>query len=242
MSLKCIRKGTVKDMTTRETVDPSPAPPKSKTQYVYEWLREQILQGKLTPGEPIRQQYVAQTLGVSFTPVREAIRRLESVGLVNHSANHGAAVNNLSPEAVQELYLLRGVMEGLGARLAVQKYSESDFVELGRIHDTMAKLLQEDDVEGGELASLSREFHAKINLIGGSAIIAARVQEVWATFPIPRAQSLWGSKPHAMEAFRFHEKILQAFRDRDSTTAEELMERHIAVSAEYRSTVVNPPS
>ncbi|GAB3261352.1 GntR family transcriptional regulator [Arthrobacter pigmenti] len=209
--------------------------PKSKTQYVYEWLREQIVQGQLSPGEPIRQQYVAQTLGVSFTPVREAIRRLESVGLVSHSNNHGASVNELSPDAIQELYLLRGVMEGLGARLAARKYSRDELLELENIHTEMSQLLDSDEAVGGQLASLSREFHAKINMIGGSAVIAPRVQEIWATFPIPRSQTLWDSKSHAAQAFAFHGQILQAFRERDSSTAAELMERHIAASAEYRS-------
>lgn len=222
-------------MAIREPVAESVSPPKSKTQYVYEWLRDQIVQGAMAPGQPIRQHYVAETLGVSFTPVREAIRQLESVGLVSHSANHGAAVNELSPDAIRELYLLRGVMEGLGSRLAVEKYTDEDLHELETIHEEMLELAANDGEVGGQLASLSREFHARINQIGGAAMIAPRVQEMWATFPVSRSQTLWNSKPHAIEAIQAHGQILQAFRDRDSAAAAAIMEKHVAVSAEFRA-------
>lgn len=218
------------------TKDVSPRPPQSKTQYVYEWLRDQIVRGELAPGQPIRQQYVAETLGVSFTPVREAIRQLESAGLVNHSANHGAAVNELSADAIRELYLLRGVMEGLGARLAAGKITDADITDLTGLHEEMLDLLSTGGPDvPGRLASLSREFHGKINEIGGAEIIAPRVQEMWATFPIPRSQTLWSSKPHAQEAVAAHAEILSALRDGDSSRAAALMEHHVADSASFRA-------
>jgi DNA-binding GntR family transcriptional regulator len=211
-------------------------PPQTKTQYVYEWLRDQIVNGDLAPGQPIRQQYVAETLGVSFTPVREAIRQLESAGLVSHSANHGAAVNELSAEAIRELYLLRGVMEGLGARLAANKVTDVELAELASLHEEMADLLSDSGPSvPGRLASLSREFHAKINQIGGAEIIAPRVQEIWATFPVPRSATLWSSLPHAQQAVEAHGEILAALRSRDGGRASALMEHHVADSAAFRA-------
>lgn len=221
-------------MTRRDFDAGLPEPPKSKTQYVYEWLREQIVQGELPPGQPIRQQFVAQTLGVSYTPVREAIRRLESVGLVSHSANHGASVSELSSTAVHELYMLRAVMEGLGARLAVEKIGDADLSELEANHAQMKRILEKDDIDGGALASLSREFHAKIHLLGSPEVVAPRIQEIWATFPIPRKHTLWASKPEALRANDFHGQIIQAFQAKDSTAAASLMEEHIRASADFR--------
>lgn len=69
------------------TESDGPSAPLSKTQFVYEWLKEEILSGSLTPGSRIRQQDVARTLGVSYTPVREAIRQLQATGLITYEPN-----------------------------------------------------------------------------------------------------------------------------------------------------------
>lgn len=207
--------------------------PTSKTQYVYEWLKEEILSGALSPGAPIRQQDVAETLGVSYTPVREAIRQLQATGLINYEPNRGNAVNSLSSDALRELYLLRGVVEGLGARLAAEKVTDETLAELDAIHERMVKALE---VEGNAavLAALSKEFHATIVKAGGPLIVHAKAQEIWTHYPVPRSQSLWASTKEARRSIAAHAEILRALKNRDSDAAGRLMEDHIAGVVQFR--------
>lgn len=209
-------------------------PPRGKTQYVYDWLREQILTGELGPGEPIRQMDVAKRLGVSPTPVREAIRQLHATGMISHHDNHGAAVTELSDEAVVELYLLRGVMEGLGARLAAERRDEADLDRLRRIHGRMLDAVVAG-ASASELAQLSREFHALVASVGGPHVIAERLERLWSSYPIPYSATMWADKALAASNVQAHQGIIDALAVGDGDRAAELMERHIGDSAEIRA-------
>lgn len=210
--------------------------PLSKTQFVYEWIRQEILSGALEPGSRIRQQEVAETLGVSYTPVREAIRQLQATGLLTHEPNRGSAVSTLEDAALNELYLLRGAVEGLGARLAAASITDSDLATLAGIHRDMVAIAESDgdDRDGGQLADLSRRFHSLIVAAGGPHIIYPKLQEIWSNHPVPRSASLWASPDHAARALQAHERLLDALRDRDADAAATTMEAHIADSVRFR--------
>lgn len=205
----------------------------SKTAFVYEWLKEEILSGSMTPGSRIRQQQVASALGVSFTPVREAIRQLQATGLITYESNRGSAVNVLSVEAIRELYLLRGAVEGLGARLAANEISAEAIENLAAIHDTMSSLVGEAH-DPSQLASLSREFHSVIVQSGAPLVVYPKVREIWTHYPVPRSQSLWWSPEHAQRSMAAHAKILEALRRRDGDAAGALMQNHIVDGAALR--------
>jgi DNA-binding GntR family transcriptional regulator len=211
----------------------TPVSPTSKTQFVYEWLKEEILSGSLGPGSRIRQQDVAQALGVSYTPVREAIRQLQATGLITYEPNRGNAVSSLSADALRELYLLRGVVEGLGARLAAEKVSEATLVALETVHERMLTVL-DGDADAAALARMSKEFHAMIVEAGGPLIVLPKAQEIWNHYPVPRSASLWGSLEEARRSVAAHAEILEALKRRDADAAGRLMEGHIAESVRFR--------
>lgn len=210
-----------------------PVSPTSKTQFVYEWLKEEILSGSLGPGSRIRQQDVAQALGVSYTPVREAIRQLQATGLITYEPNRGNAVSSLSADALRELYLLRGVVEGLGARLAAEKLSEERLSALEALHERMVTAL-EAGADAAVLARMSKEFHAMIVEAGGPLIVHPKAQEIWNHYPVPRSASLWSSVNEARRSVAAHAEILLALRRRDADAAGRLMEGHIAESVRFR--------
>lgn len=207
--------------------------PTSKTQFVYDWLREEILSGSLRPGAKIRQQEVAKALGVSYTPVREAIRQLQATGLISYEPNRGNAVTSLDDDALQELYQLRGAVEGLGARLAVEQIGPSELQEIERVHRTMQEEL-DGAADPVALAAMSRDFHSLIVQAGGPLVVFPKLQEIWSHYPVPRAQSLWTSVDEARRSVTAHDEILRALRDRDGDRAGRLMEGHIAESVKYR--------
>lgn len=205
----------------------------SKTQFVYEWLVEEIMSGALGPGERIRQQEVAEALGVSYTPVREAIRRLQATGLITYEPNRGNAVSSLDDDALRELYMLRGVVEGLGARLAAGKMTESVLRALRDIHESMLAEL-DGAADATALATLSKTFHGLIVETGGPRIVHPKAQEIWNNFPVPRTQSLWGSIDEARRAVAAHGEILDALAAGEAALAGRLMEGHIAESVTFR--------
>lgn len=209
-------------------------PPRGKTQYVHDWLREQILTGELRPGEPIRQIEVAKRLGVSPTPVREAIRQLHASGMLSHHDNHGAAVTELSEEAIMELYLLRGAMEGLGARLAAGRCDEESLAGLRRVQARMVEALGAR-APARELAQLSREFHAAVATIGGPEVIAERLERLWSSYPIPYSASMWADDELAARNVRAHEEVIDALSRGDGDAAAAIMEGHIGDAAQLRA-------
>jgi len=130
----------------------------SLDEVVYRILREIILSpGGLGSGDRIDEKDLSTRLGVSRTPIREAIRRLEVEGLVTRAPRRGAFVADLSPEAIGELYSIREVLEGLAARMAASKASEEDIATLRDTYGRYADAVRDHAVEA--ILSEDTEFH-----------------------------------------------------------------------------------
>lgn len=203
-------------------------PPLTRTEYVQSVLRAEILSGRLSPGTPILQDEVGARLGVSITPVREALRKLESAGLVSYETHYGATVAQLKAEEVEELYLLRAVVEGLAARLASTSITETELAELRTVHQEMVTAAESRDVAG--LAEGSRRFHQVIATAGGRTVVARHLQQIWEAHPVPVEESIWANPRVAQEALDFHERLLTAIERGDSALAESLMVEHVQLA------------
>lgn len=127
---------------------------------IYNFLRIAILEEKLHPGDRLVERKIAQELNVSRTPIREAIRKLEHEGLVEHQPNCGVVVTSLKPRDVWELYSIRAVLEGLSARLASQRIIPEEITELETTLSKMEQALDKDDKEDLEL--LHKLLHRQI--------------------------------------------------------------------------------
>ena len=110
-------------------------------------LRQLILDGQLPPGQSLRPADLAPRLGVSVMPVREALRILEAEGLVTFKPRIGARVAEIDAEDVEELYLVRGALEGLAARLAVKNLTDEDLLDLHEAFDEMTAARASDDFD-----------------------------------------------------------------------------------------------
>lgn len=147
---------------------------RSKTDLVADAVRVMIQSGELEPGTELRQRELAALLGVSSTPVREALRRLEAEGYVANEPHRGTVV--LWPEAsdVYETAVLRGMLEGRGAELAAKRVTASDLDDL---EDLNRRLME----SGGQAESLAldREFHARICEITGSSVLLNQLNLIW---------------------------------------------------------------
>jgi DNA-binding GntR family transcriptional regulator len=140
---------------------------------VYESLRQAIMSGKLVPGERLLEAKLAEEIGVSRAPVREAINRLEMEGLIDLLPRRGSYVSTLSEEDAWEVYTLRAALEGLAYGLAKEHISEDGFAKLQAIVDRMKQCVEEGDREG--LSELDTAFHRTVVELVGHA----RLQAVW---------------------------------------------------------------
>jgi DNA-binding GntR family transcriptional regulator len=209
-----------------------PRPPMSKAEYVYSVLLDEIRTAQIPGGTALRAGAVARRLGVSVTPVREALRRLEKDRLISYEAHHGATVVDLGDDALEEFYGLRAVVEGLGARLAAARITGEELALLHELHAAMVR----DAEEGGNdrLGEQSRHFHLRIADIGGPAFLGQHARAVRNSFPVPAAASLWLDAAQVRRQLDAHTGILAALAGGDGARAELLMIEHVRQAGDYR--------
>ena len=190
----------------------------SKTDMVAALIRELIITGELAAGMQLRQRDLAERFGVSQTPVREAMRRLESEGLVIGDTHRGFTVVMPDAGPVEENFQIRAALESLGASLAAGKIDAAGIARLQDLNDRM-RALGEDDPG---YAQLNREFHFTLYEYSRSPLLMSLMRLLWA--------SLHGGprvlRTHAESALQ-HEAILDALRAGDAGAASALTYQHI---------------
>jgi DNA-binding GntR family transcriptional regulator len=190
----------------------------SKTDLVVALIRELIITGQLAGGEQLRQRDLAQRFGVSQTPVREAMRLLESEGLLVCDTHRGFTVATPELGPVEENFQIRAALESLGASLAARKIDAAGLARLRDLNDRMRAL--SDDDPG--YADLNREFHFAIYEYARSPLLLSLMRLLWASLHGgPRV-----TRTHA-ESARQHDEILQALGDRDAAGASARTYQHI---------------
>ena len=194
------------------------------TDWVYEELKAAIVQLRLAPGSPLREGTLAEQLGVSKTPIREALTRLEQDGLVETTSFKGAVVTGYSRQDLIELYELRELLENAAARAAAESMSEQDRAHLDRICLQSRKLTTGKDA--AKLAALISEFDTILFDQVKNTRIRALIENLRAH--LTRIGQLTAVIPGRIEAsVDEHEKIVEAITARDPDLAEQHMRDHI---------------
>ena len=190
----------------------------SKTDLVVALIRELIITGELAAGEQLRQRDLAQRFGVSQTPVREAMRRLESEGLLVCDTHRGFTVMAPDDGPVEENFQIRAALESLGASLAASKIDPDGLVRLASLNDRMRALADDDP----SYADLNREFHFTVYEYARSPLLLSLMRLLWAALHGgPRV-----ARSHA-ESARQHDEILAALRAGDAEAAAQRTRDHI---------------
>jgi DNA-binding GntR family transcriptional regulator len=194
----------------------------------YARLREAILHGQLAPGRVVSQVQLARELGVSRTPLREAVRMLQREGLISGEANRMVRVADFSIEDVEELYAVRIANETLAIRLTVPLMEAEDHAQLARSLEAMARHADTGDVDNWELAH--RTFHAQLVARAGRRL-GALLSELYDH--AERYRRLYvRSEPRAMSiGAAEHEAIVDACRARDADQAGAELARHLSRTA-----------
>jgi DNA-binding GntR family transcriptional regulator len=201
------------------------------TAHVYQQLRAAIVENRYRPGERLVEQRIAADLGLSRTPVREALRILEAEGLVVSERNRGAIVRPLSPTEVVDLYGLRIRLEAYAAELAAERITEPELVELADAADEFRHVrltVDTSDIEGARrINEANLTLHERILGAARHVRLAAMLAR---TVDIPLVfQAFRTFGPAEIErSDMFHHLIVDAIGRHDGTRAARLMAEHIA--------------
>jgi DNA-binding GntR family transcriptional regulator len=189
---------------------------------VKERLLEDILRGHYPPDSRIVETQVARELGTSQAPVREALRGLEALGVVEIAPFRGARVRRPTKREIIEAYAVRFALEALAARLGVPRMSDNDLVELAGWFDEMETAADQDDGHG--VAEADARFHGRIVELADNATLAKvwrslePFSRTYLTLVVPGADPRWSADLHG--------PVLAALRKRDAEAVVDALRRH----------------
>jgi DNA-binding GntR family transcriptional regulator len=190
-------------------------------QAVYEALAELIVNGTLKAGQHLVEAELAEYLGVSRQPVREALQRLQSEGWVDLRPAQGAFVHMPTEEEADQLLSVRSVLETHSAKLAAEQATPEDVVRLWELQNEGVDALATDDVE--RLVAANASLHAFVTQLSGNAVLAELIALVdrrvrWYYTPIAR--------PRGHDAWNEHAELIKAIAQKDAETASRIMSQH----------------
>jgi DNA-binding GntR family transcriptional regulator len=204
----------------------------SATAQTVERLQDMIVSRRLSPGQQIRQEELAEQLGVSRSPLREALRTLEAEGLVRHSAHHGYFVANLGRWELEQIYLMRRMLESEVFRHMTppdDKGIEGLHLANGQVFEAAARASVSD------LLKANRQFHFLLFSFSDMTLVVREIEKLWQLSEAYRAAYLWSPETR-WRIFEEHNEMIQAISDGDVSKLIDLADAHrsgaeIAVSA-----------
>jgi DNA-binding GntR family transcriptional regulator len=189
-------------------------------------LRDHIVEGNIPDGGRIPERQLCEMLGISRTPLREALKVLAAEGLVELLPNRGARVRQLSERDLGELFDMMGGLEGLAGRLACENISDAEIAEIERLHYEMYGFYLHRDMHG--YFRVNQAIHHRIveaarnaALMSAYTSLAGRVRKIRYSANFARKRERWG------EAMREHETILDALRRRAGSELSDILFRHL---------------
>ncbi|QJD83128.1 GntR family transcriptional regulator [Cohnella herbarum] len=191
-----------------------------------EFFKQEILGGRLNPGDRIVETKFARELGISQTPVREAVRLLSGEGIVTIVPNRGPVVNELSARDIFEIYSLRASIEGLAIRLATQIATDEAVRELELFYEEMKGKAKDNEVVSLLVDSLY--IHQSIISLSEHSRLLRAYESI--SFQIALVNRILGNESTKEKEVEQHSELIEALKERDPDKAELTMRKHI-----YRS-------
>lgn len=197
---------------------------------VFKTLREAIITGALEPGERLMEIKLANQLGVSRTPVREAIRKLESEGLVIMTARKGAEVAPINEKDLKEVLEIRKALESLSGQLACRNMTKDDLRKLKEINSSMAKAIKSEDLELA--ANCDVEFHQLISDMTNNERLIELLSQLKEHIFRYRYAYIKDMKNKAALVDE-HSKIISSINDKNIKAVKKEIEHHIEGQEKY---------
>lgn len=189
-------------------------------------IKKQILAGELNPGDRIVETKLARQLGLSQSPIREALRQLQGEGIIKIVPNKGPSVVALEMKDIFEVYSIRSMLEGLAMRMAVHNATDEEIDELERFYESMKTKLHDDSV--AYLLEDSLQIHETIIRLSNHSRLHKMYQSI--TFQVALVNRMLGVRSSKQQEVEEHGELIAALKKRDPDEAEHIMRKHI-----YRS-------
>ena len=208
----------------------------STVQEVYQRLRSAIVSGTLAPDSRLYEQRIAGELGVSRTPVREALAMLDAEDLVVSGQNRGTIVRRVTVDEVRETYDVRAVVESHAARLAAELISSDQLAMLRRVDNRMRRAMDRphaiEDEQVRRLGELNAEFHRTIGVATGNRVLARTMGWLLTTPLYARAYYTY-SDPLKRVSISDHARMIELLAERDSDACERFWREHLYRGRDY---------
>ena len=197
-------------------------------------LREMIMSGELREGDKIKENELCELMGISKTPLREALRVLSAEGLIRLIPNRGSFVTTPTFEEIKEMFDVMSVLEGVCARTAAEKMNSADLKKLEQLHNKLETQYKRRDQK--EYIHLNNSYHALVQEMAGNKTLNQIVNGLRQKILLYRFQSL--NLPGRFEkSIQEHRQLLAAFRKKDPEKAEMLMKSHLKKQCEALETL-----
>ncbi len=191
---------------------------------VFETLREAIISGQLKPGERLMEIQLADELGVSRTPVREAIRKLELEGFVVMIPRKGAYVADISLKDIADVFELRRALEALAAELAAERATEEEIEQMERCLFELAKVIEQKDV--AKIVEIDTKFHENLYVASRNQRLGGILSLLSELIQRYRTRTL-SNEARMKVALEEHRGLVEALAARDPESARRLAQEHI---------------
>ncbi len=187
-------------------------------------LRELIMSGELQEGDKIKEDELCSSMGISKTPLREALRVLSVEGLIRLVPNRGSFVSTPTFEEIREMFDVMSVLEGVCARAAAAKMGAKDLATLEKLHERLEENYRRKAQR--EYIRINNQYHAFVQELAGNRTLNQIVNGLRQKILLYRYQSLNLPERFA-QSIQEHRDLLEAFRKKDPKKAETLMRRHL---------------
>jgi len=197
---------------------------------VFEQVKGMILRGEIPPGRRIIENEVADSMGISRTPVREAVHRLAAEGFLNPLPKGGYAVRGLTLSGVEETFDIRSTLESFAASLAAKRFADAELVPLEEKINEFQRCLDGKDLSG--LTRINTDFHELLYALSRSPRLIKMIHDLRDDIFLLRKVML-NSADMARLSNKDHREMIRAMKKRDSSKVEKLVKKHILRGKDY---------
>jgi DNA-binding GntR family transcriptional regulator len=207
---------------------------RTMAEYALEQLREAIILGELPAGTPLRLDELARSLGMSISPIREAVRQLEALGLAKHVPHQGARVLDFDVDELRDLFEIRLALESLAARRAAERFTEEDAATAQSHLDRLDDLRGEGDVR--QTMRAHTDFHFTVYEASQSPWLVSLIRPAWDRSERFRPALFAAEDEPQMRHRALDERLLAACVEHDAAAAEQALYEHLELASLFFET------
>lgn len=195
----------------------------TKAEIAYGIILDRISDATYKAGDKLVIRQLSQELNMSEIPIREAIKRLESEGYLNHDANKSVTICELSKEELNEFFQIKGVLEGYASRLSIDYLSEEDIKEIEDINNAMKKAIEDGEIN--EIPALNQQFHMRIYRNIPNKELVSMITNLWNKWAITKRVFIT-SPERATHSVEEHDEIIKLLKNREYDEIETYTREH----------------